>query len=603
MRTRSAWGCGLGLALSVLVVDPQLAVAQTPDAAPEPPAVDRARADAVVRYQVKVVAPADIAAAMASSVDLIRWQFFGEMTPGLFDRLVAQAPDQVAEAAATQGYFSARVDIALDRAVSPVLVTITVAPGPPTRISQVRIDVAGPANETAAGRATIARLYDDWLLPVGDEFRQRRWTAARDASVTGLAAHSYAAARLVQSEALVDPSTDTAVLSVALDSGPAFRFGRFELRGLNRYQPEMVNNFSALEPGALFSERALSDTVRRLLASGYFVSVQAGIDPDPAQADAATVNMALIEAPTRRVEAGVGYSTDTKYRVSGSFSSLDTFGRALQFHADARLETVAQDVNVRLVRPPNAAGWIDSVGLQLQQTDIENLETHTSSATLRRSGLDERSRPSFGIGFYSDEERPAGLPSDYSHALYVDAEYTWRQVDNLLAPTLGWAATAHVGLGVPGVSTERFTRLIGRSAAWVPLTSKYALSLRAEAGAVIADSRVGVPSVFLFRTGGDTTVRGYAFESLGVRIGNSVVGGRYYGVASAEVVRWMTPTWGVAAFVDAGGAVDHLPSFRAAVGYGLGARLHTPIGPFRFDLAYGHDVQTLRLHLSVGMSF
>jgi translocation and assembly module TamA len=39
------------------------------------------------------------------------------------------------------------------------------------------------------------------------------------------------------------------------------------------------------------------------------------------------------------------------------------------------------------------------------------------------------------------------------------------------------------------------------------------------------------------------------------------------------------------------------------VGYGIGARLRTPIGPFRLDLAYGQAVQSLRLHLSVGLSF
>ena len=46
--------------------------------------------------------------------------------------------------------------------------------------------------------------------------------------------------------------------------------------------------------------------------------------------------------------------------------------------------------------------------------------------------------------------------------------------------------------------------------------------LRAELGVVLADSREGIPSTFVFRTGGDQTVRGYAFESLGVQSGNAV---------------------------------------------------------------------------------
>ena len=120
---------------------------------------------------------------------------------------------------------------------------------------------------------------------------------------------------------------------------------------------------------------------------------------------------------------------------------------------------------------------------------------------------------------------------------------------------------------------------------------------------MIADSRVGIPSVFLFRTGGDTTVRGYAFESLGVQQGDAVVGGRYYGVASVEAIHWINDNWGVAAFVDAGDAFDAWSDADIAVGYGIGARLRTPIGPFRLDVAYGERDKNVRLHFSVGLSF
>ena len=164
-------------------------------------------------------------------------------------------------------------------------------------------------------------------------------------------------------------------------------------------------------------------------------------------------------------------------------------------------------------------------------------------------------------------------------------------------------ANVQVGIGVPGASTEKFGRVIGRATAWIPLSKSNMLSARIEAGAVIADSRDGIPSNFLFRTGGDTTVRGYAFDSLGVQQGSAVVGGRYYGVASVEAVHWVTPAWGIAAFVDAGNATDSTSQLDLAVGYGVGARLRTPIGPFRLDLAYGQQSQSVRVHFSVGLSF
>jgi translocation and assembly module TamA len=39
------------------------------------------------------------------------------------------------------------------------------------------------------------------------------------------------------------------------------------------------------------------------------------------------------------------------------------------------------------------------------------------------------------------------------------------------------------------------------------------------------------------------------------------------------------------------------------MGYGIGARVRTPIGPFRLDLAYGQQSHQVRLHFSVGLTF
>jgi translocation and assembly module TamA len=88
-----------------------------------------------------------------------------------------------------------------------------------------------------------------------------------------------------------------------------------------------------------------------------------------------------------------------------------------------------------------------------------------------------------------------------------------------------------------------------------------------------------------------------------VQQGDAVVGGRYYAVASVELDHWISEAFGLAVFVDAGNATDELNSFSPAVGYGVGARLRTPIGPFRLDLAYGEQVKKFRVHFSVGLSF
>jgi translocation and assembly module TamA len=120
---------------------------------------------------------------------------------------------------------------------------------------------------------------------------------------------------------------------------------------------------------------------------------------------------------------------------------------------------------------------------------------------------------------------------------------------------------------------------------------------------VIARSRSGIPSSFLFRTGGDQTLRGYAFESVGVAQGDAIVGGRYLVLASMEYTRWVTESLGGAIFVDAGDAFDHRPDFDLAVGYGVGVRWRSPVGPLRADVAYGERDKNVRVHFSVGFNF
>ena len=56
-------------------------------------------------------------------------------------------------------------------------------------------------------------------------------------------------------------------------------------------------------------------------------------------------------------------------------------------------------------------------------------------------------------------------------------------------------------------------------------------------------------------------------------------------------------------FVDTGNAFDNISDLGLVLGYGVGARVRTPIGPFRFDVAYGQQSRQVRLHFSVGLAF
>src|SRR5205807_2090177 len=317
----------------------------------------QSRSSDAVHYRVVIDAPSEFADTLKNSVDLVRWESYADMTEDLLDRLTRDAVDQAREAVSTEGYFTPAVDVDVDRKTDPITVTLRVKPGMPTRITDVSIDVTGPAvNDGGAGAAAVAQVTQNWGLPKGAVFQQSAWDRAKVRAIATLIASPYAAAKIVSSEARIDPATREATLHVGIDSGPAFRIGHLDITGLSRYSEALARNYSTIKPGDPYSAATLDQYLRRLNGTGYFASAQAAIDADPAKADDATVKLALIEAPTNTYESGIGYSTDTEFRINASYHNVDINGHALQFYADARLETLDQSASIRFVQPAGPDG-------------------------------------------------------------------------------------------------------------------------------------------------------------------------------------------------------------------------------------------------------
>ncbi|MCC2632603.1 MAG: surface antigen [Ramlibacter sp.] len=155
---------------------------------------------------------------------------------------------------------------------------------------------------------------------------------------------------------------------------------------------------------------------------------------------------------------------------------------------------------------------------------------------------------------------------------------------------------------------EPFQRTVLRGLVYRPLGSG-TLKLRAEAGAVFAKANAPIPATQLFRTGGDTTVRGYKFLDIGVPLDDGLVGpGRYLGVASVEwqkpIVRRGQPTqFDHVVFIDSGAVADKVGDLRPKFGVGTGVRWRSPLGPVEASIAYGVQPREFRLHFTAGFVF
>jgi translocation and assembly module TamA len=558
---------------------------------------------APLRYRIEVRGPKDLAAMLKDGLQLARWQHDPGMTPELLERLLEESIVNAREAVATEGYFSARIRGAIDRSVEPWVVTLFVEPGERTRVERVDIRFTGPVASDPEAAGALRRIRAGWQLRSGQPFRQQAWDDAKRQALRELSEWRYAAARVADSRAEIDPQSHGARLSVEIASGPPFRFGPARISGTKRYPEQLVRNLNPIRDGDVYDRRALATFQRRLLESGYFVSAQVDVDAQGGDPSAAPVRVALIEGSAQHVEAGVGYSTDAGQRLELKYSNQDMLGSAWRFNSGLRLDTKTQELQLNLDSPPLSEARWNSGFARARRTDIQNQQTAEAAVGVSHNWLSGGTPSSLTLSAHTEEQRLAGALADRSHALYLGFRRTFRETDDLVSPRSGYLGTWEIGGAPAGISTRGFTRATAGGSLFFPVARNDDLLLRGNAGVVRASAREGIPSTFLFRTGGDQTVRGYAFESLGVQQGEAIVGGRYLAVASVEHTHWFGANWGLAGFVDAGNAWDRGTPFHAAVGYGAGARFRTPVGPIRIDLAYGRDTGKVRVHFSAGFTF
>jgi translocation and assembly module TamA len=559
-------------------------------------------AAAKLDYRVEIDAPRELKDVLEKGLNIVRWRGDPEMDDERLKRLVDEAIRESREAAATNGYFSAHVQAQIDSSAEPWVVRLRVEPGERTRVKDFEIRFTGPAATDGEARPYRDRARQNWTLRPGQPFSQAEWESAKRQAVRDLSSFRYAAATLASSEARIDPETHSASLHVEIASGPPFRFGELRITGTRRYDDALIANLAPVRPGDVYDREKLILYQRRLLETGYFASVQAEIDQQPAVAEAAPLRVAVIEASQHHVEWGVSYNTDVGPRLQAAYSNQDVLGSAWRFGSNLNLDQKIQNLTLDLNTPPRQGGVWDTIFTRARAQDIQNQITREFAVGLSHNYGAQAAPSALIVSAHAEDERTGDVASN-AHAVYFGARKGFRRTDALVSPRQGYVFSAEVGGTPNALSSQPFLRGVANVLLFFPLGRQDDLSLRGQAGAVRSASRDGIPSTFLFRTGGDQTVRGYAFESIGVEKNGAIVGGRRLLVGSVEYTRWVGEYWGVATFFDAGNAWDTGVRTDISTGYGAGVRFRTPIGPIRADLAYGARTSDWRLHFSVGYGF
>lgn len=576
-------------------------------------------------YALDIEAPSELKRLLGTHLDLARFQSLpvaDAINPADLNRLVQAAPAQARALLETEGYFNAKVSVKKSGAAGELpSVQVTVLSGPRTTVQQTSLAVTGDLNQAAQSgnvRASelVLRLRQSWKLEPGDPFRQGAWSDAKTTALGTARAEGYAAANWASTLAEVDAPANRVKISLALDSGPLFRFGETSVEGLQRYSPQAVRNLRTYKPGTPYTEKLLLDFQERLQRANLFESAVLEINPDPAVAVATPVSVRVRELPKNQAELGVGYSDNTGQRISIEHTNrrlLDRsfFGTDITARNKLELGRDRQSLETHLNTHPLEGGWRNLVAARLQREVLEGSTVRSSRLRAGRAIESERVDRLFFLEgtAASTQSTNATIPDRLDRALTANVHVTLRRLDSVLLPTRGYAVHGEFGSGYAFSNVSGngpFARAYGRVNAYRPLGGQWLGSARLEAGQVFARGNIGVPDTLQFRAGGDESVRGYAYQALGPLVNGTVTSGRALLTGSLEAAHPILPSVPAllgAVFIDAGAAARDFGNLQPVVGYGAGVRFRSPVGPLRLDVAYADKLKEFRLHFGVGVTF
>lgn len=518
-----------------------------------------------------------------AKLTLVRLTEREQLSAGAVRRLHGRVRSEARDAMRPFGFYRPRIESRLRQQDGQWLVTIQVDPGDPVVVSEIDVRLIGAGSDDAE----LLRVIEQSPLRVGRRLRHQEHDRLRN-NLQGVAAmRGYFDAYFEHRRLEVDVAESTARVVLHLNTGPRFRFGSVTVRQ-DILNEALVARIVDIPEGAYFNSDALLRAQYRMTDSLYFASVvvETGA-PDRATL---TVPVNIETTPTRRqrIRAGIGYATDTGVRAT-----LGVDWRRLneQGHSASMLLRLSQNLNevsgrylVPMGDPLNERLLFRG---SLAYEDLGDLESRraqlgVSQVTRRPDGwqrtlytdlLDERTR----VPGEPEFEELLVLPGVSMERLVADNVLLTRHGFRLRADLRG----SHQALG----STSDFLRFEADANLVRSAGDDWRFFARSSLGIGLVNDFDTLPASQRFFAGGDQSLRGYDLNSLGPRDENgNVIGGRHLVFASLEAERRVWNRVALAAFVDAGNALDTF-ELDVEVSVGGAFNIHTPIGTVRIGAA------------------
>jgi len=503
------------------------------------------------------------------------------------------------------GYYDASADLYLDPALDPVLVEITVRRGRQYRFGRVQVQYIGPHNES--------------LRRIRPHIRKRQRVVAakvfeEEERILEQIKHcGYPFPKLTRRLVEVNHEKRRVDLVMVFDPGAEALFGEVRVEGLETLKDTFIRRQLPWNAGDRFDAKALQDFERKLLATGLFSSVKAGVEALPAATNSIPVVIRLSERSKRTVRLGVNYS-DVGPGAKGYWEHRNLFGGGEKLETSLSWNPIELNGTAEFTR----SGFLDAhqyLVLRLdgarERTDAYEADKVASTAMVLRD-LTSSLQGGLGLGYKHSQVLQLEQEERYDH-VFFPLQGIFDTRNDQLNPVRGMQVFGRTAFYDDVLGSQSFlkTRLEGRN--YLMLWERYRVSsaLRLTLGSIDAAAVGAVPADERFYAGGGGSIRGYEYQKVGPQQAGEPIGGDKLVEFSMELRMQPGRRLGYAAFFD-GGTVynEELSDLDRSLNYGagVGLRWFTGIGPLRADVAYplnpsADQVERVQFYISLGQAF
>jgi translocation and assembly module TamA len=523
----------------------------------------------------------------------------GKLSEERIRKLYAQAPDEIGVALQPYGYYKPQVRPTLRQDGKTWTARFDVDSGPPIKIATVDLQITGPGAEEPAFR----QLQSGFPLRPGEVLHHPDYERGKK-SLTDLAAEEgYLDAAYQENQVRVDLERYRADVVLHFNTGPQYLFGPVFFHQ-DVLDGRLLTGYIDFKPGDKLDVNKVLKLQNALSDSPYWSRVEVVTRQDQAENLEVPIDVNLVPSKTVRFTGGVGYGTDTGPRVKGAFEfrRLNQEGhRAVVSASASQIEQSFQSSYII----PGAFPRSDNLSFNLayDRQITSTLESKTGLIGTQYTFLQHGWNETYSLNFQRENYK-VGLDNGTSNLLVPSAGLERIRADDRIYTTNGYRLRFTLqGADRSALSDATFLQGLVDGKVIRTVGERNRLIGRTQIGYTATDDFRVLPPRFRFFAGGDQSVRGYRYESLGTKdeAGN-VIGGEALAIASLEYEYRFLPKWSAAVFYDTGNAFHDFKSGGLAQGAGIGIRWRSPIGPVRADVACGFSDprHPIVFHLNIG---